>query len=384
MHSGRPSKRTRKLSSYMLTVSICGSCGIVQFKSGNWSAGLRNSSVYFLVNERCGSMVDVLYISEKDAQSSGLDMRETVEIAENVFRAHGEGKAIVPAKLSLELKEVSPYPTWGNAMSAYFEPWSVMGLKWIGANSDNPSKHQLPTLMGAIMINDPQTFAPIAILGAAWITAMRTAAATAVCAKYLAKKNSKTLCIIGAGFQGRHQLLALQEVLPLTEVRVHDTNPEAMNQFVEQIRGKSKAKLNLEKDASTAVKGADVVVIAITNETIFFKQEWIEKGMLICSLGETVMEYHALRAMDKIIVDHRRQTTHMGELKKWFENGLISERDVYAELGEIVAGKKPGRENDQERILAAPIGVASLDVATAFRVYIHAKQKGIGTVLSWI
>ena len=328
-------------------------------------------------------MVDVLYVSEKDAQSSGLDMREAIEIAENVFRAHGEGKAIVPAKISLELKGISPWITWGNAMPAYFEPWKIMGIKWIGANSDNP-KNQLPTLMGVIMLNDPQTFAPIAILGAAWITAMRTAAATAVCAKYLAKKDSKTLCIIGAGFQGRHQLLSLQEVLPLAEVRVHDTNPQAVNQFVEQMRGKSKAKLNPEKDAATAVKGADVVVIAITNETIFFKQDWIEKGTLICSLGETVMEYQALRAMDKIIVDHRQQTMHMGELKKWFEKGLISERDVYAELGEVVAGKKPGRENDQERILAAPIGVASLDVATAFRVYIHAKQKGIGTVLSWI
>jgi ornithine cyclodeaminase/alanine dehydrogenase-like protein (mu-crystallin family) len=329
-------------------------------------------------------MVEVLYISEKDAQSCGLNIREAVEIAENVFRAHGEGKAIVPAKLSLELKEVSPYATWGNAMPAYVEPWNVMGFKWIGSNSDNPSKHKLPTLMGAIMINDPRTFAPIAILGAAWITAMRTAAATAVCAKYLAKKSSKTLCIIGAGFQGRHQLLALQDVLPLTEVRVHDINPEAADQFVEQMRGISNARLIPEKEAVTSVKGADVVVIAITDETIFFKQDWIEKGMLICSLGETVMEYKALRAMDKIIVDHRQQTMHMGELKKWFEKGLLSEGDVSAELGEVVAGKKPGRENDQERILAAPIGVASLDVATALAVYNLAKQKGIGTVLNWI
>ena len=329
-------------------------------------------------------MVDILYLSEKDAQSSGLSIREAVDIAENVFRAHGEGKAIVPAKISLELKGVSPYTTWGNAMPAYFEPWNICGIKWIGANSDNPTKSQLPTLMGMIMLNDPETFAPIAILGAAWITAMRTAAASAVCAKYLAKKNSQTLCIIGAGFQGRHQLLALQEVLPLSEVRVHDANPRAMNQFIEQMRARSKASLKPEEEVEVAVKGSDIVVIAITNEAVFFKPDWIEKGMLICSLGETVMEYEALRKMDKIIVDHIEQTMHMGELKKWVEKGLISERDVYAELGEVVSRKKPARENDEERILAAPIGVASLDVATAFRVYNLAKQKGAGQVLNWI
>jgi ornithine cyclodeaminase/alanine dehydrogenase-like protein (mu-crystallin family) len=329
-------------------------------------------------------LVDILYVSESEAQSSGLDIREAIDIAEKVFRAHGEGKAIVPAKISLELSGVSPYATWGNAMPAYFEPWDICGIKWIGANSDNQTKSQLPTLMGMIMLNDPSTFAPIAILGGAWITAMRTAAVSAVCAKYLAKKDSKTLCIIGAGFQGRHQLLALQEVLPLSEVRIHDTNPRAMNQFVEQMRVKSRAPLKPEGHVEAAVKGSDVVVVAITNEVVFFKPDWIEKGMLVCSLGETMMEYKALRKIDKIIVDHMQQTMHMGELKKWVEKGLVSERDVYAELGEVVARKKLGRENDEERILAAPIGVASLDVATAFRVYNLAKQKGAGQVLNWI
>jgi len=329
-------------------------------------------------------MIDVLYISEREAESTGLTVREAVDIAEQVFRAQGEGKAIVPAKISLELAELSPYITWGNAMPAYFEPLDICGIKWIGANSNNPTKHQLPTLMGMIMLNNPETFAPIAILGAAWITAMRTAAASAVCAKYLARKDSEKLCIIGAGVQGRYQLLALQEVLQLSEVRVYDTNVEAQDQFVKNLSAKSKATLRSERDVAKAVTGSDVVVIAITYENIFFKADWVEKGVLICSLGETVMEYQALKKMDKIVVDHLEQTMHMGELKPWVDKGLISERDVYAELGEVVTGKKPGREKPEERILAVPIGVASLDVATAFRVYNLAKQKNLGQVLNWL
>jgi len=330
------------------------------------------------------SMIDVLYISEKEAESSGLDFRETIDIAEQVFRAHGEGKAIVPAKISLELAQASPYKTWGNAMPAYVEPWNICGIKWIGANSNNPTEHKLPTLMGAIMLNDPRTFAPIAIIGAGWITAMRTAAASAICAKYLARNDAERLCIIGAGFQGRHQLLALQQVFPLSEVRVHDVNVSALHRFVEDLSGKSKATLKPERDVEKAVKGSDIVVIAITNERVFFKPDWVEKGVLICSLGETVMEYEALRKMDKIVVDHLEQTMHMGELKTWVDKGLISQRDVYAELGQIVAGKKPGREKAEEKILAAPIGVASLDIATAFRVYNLAKQKNIGQVINWL
>lgn len=329
-------------------------------------------------------MLDVLYISEKEAESSGLEIKETIDIAEQVFRAHGEGKAVVPAKLSLELKGVSPYITWGNAMPAYVATWDICGMKWIGANSNNPLQHQLPTLMGVIMLNDPRTFAPIAILGAGWITAMRTAAASAICAKYLAKEDAEKLCIIGAGVQGRHQLLALQEVLPLVEVRVYDTNVQALTRFVETVRVRSGVTLKPETDVEKAVRGSDIVVIAVSDERVFLKAEWVEEGMLICSLGETVMEYEALRKMDKIVVDHLEQTMHMGELKLWVERGLVSKQDVYAELGEVVAGKKPGRENAAERILAAPIGVASLDIATALRVYNLAKQKSLGQVIRWL
>jgi len=329
-------------------------------------------------------MIDILYISEKDAESTGLDIRETIDIAERVFRAHADGEAIVPAKISLELTGVSPYPTWGNAMPAYVRPLNVCGLKWIGANWMNPTERHIPSHIGLIVLNDAETFAPIAILGGGWITAMRTGAASAICAKYLARKDSERLCIIGAGVQGRHQLLALQEVLPLSEVRVYDVNPEALNQYVEQMSGKSKATLIPEKDVEKAVRGSDVVVITITNETIFLKANWIEKGVTLCSLGESVMEYQAIKSMDKIVVDHLEQTMHMGELKTWVQKGLFSERDVYAELSEIVAGKKPGRESAEEKILAAPIGVASLDIATAARVYDLAKQKHIGRVLNWM
>ena len=323
-----------------------------------------------------------MYLSEKEVESTGLGVQEAIDIAERVFRAHGEGEAIVPAKISLELTGVSPYVTWGNAMPAYVRSLNVLGLKWIGANPTNPLKRRIPSHMGLIVLNDPETFAPIAILGGAWITAMRTGAASAICAKHLARKDSNRLCIIGAGVQGRHQLLALQEVLPLTEVVVNDVDPGTLKRFVEDMSVKSKAPLKPESDVKKAVEGSDVVVIAITNERLFFKADWIEKGVTLCSLGDGVMEYQAIKKMDKIVVDHLEQTMHMGELKTWVQKGLISQHDVYAELGEVVTGRKRGRETREERILAAPIGVASLDIATATRVYELAKQKRIGTLLN--
>ena len=329
-------------------------------------------------------MPNVLFISEKDAESTGLNIRQTIDIAEQVFRAHGEGEAIVPAKLLLSLNDVSPYITWGNAMPAYIRSLNVCGLKWMGGNSMNPTERHIPSHSGLIILNDAETFVPIAILGGAWITAMRTGAATAICAKYLARKDSNRLCIIGAGVQGRYQLLALQEVLRLSEVRVNDINPQTLNKFVEDMSGKSNASLIPETDVEKAVKGADVVVIVTTAEKVFFKANWVEEGVTLCSLGDGVMEYQAIKKMDKIVVDHLGQTMHMGELSTWVQRGLISERDVYAELGEIVAGRKLGRQTREDRILAAPIGLASLDMATAARVYELAKEKQIGTVLNLV
>jgi len=327
--------------------------------------------------------IEVLFLSESDCSSTGLSMKEAVRLIEEVFRAHGEGNVLVPAKISLNMELFGVFKTWGNAMPAYVPSRKVCGMKWIGGNFENSKKKQLPSLLGVVVLNDPETFAPLAILGGGWMTAMRTGAATAVAAKHLARKDSKTACIVGAGFQGRYQLLALNEVLNLDEVRITDINKDRMEKYVEEMSEKVSLRIRAEHNLARAVKGTDVIVLVTSAEDPLIKLNMIEEGCFICSLGETNLDFRVTKSMDKIVVDHLEQSMHMGELAKWVSQGLLSERDVYSELGDIVVGKKPGRESAQEKILAAPYGVASLDIAIANKIYNMAREKDLGTRLKW-
>lgn len=329
--------------------------------------------------------VEILYLSEKDVELTGLGVKETIEIIKKVFRAHGQGNAIVPAKITLDMSITGKYSSSGNAMPAYVGSLKIAGIKWVGTNWSNPQRHNLPSLFATIILTDPTTFASVAIIGGRWITAMRTGAVTAVATNYLARKNSEIVCILGAGYQGKHQLLALNEVLKIKEVRIADIIREAREKYAEEMSQKLGLIVKPAEDIKEAVKGADVIVAATTADKPLVKYEWIKKGCFICAIGSyQELDYRVTKSMNKIVVDHLKQTMHRGELSKWFAKGLLSERDVYAELGDIVAGKKPGRESDIENILCVPIGMGSEDVAAAYRVYQLAKEKGVGQKLRWL
>lgn len=330
-------------------------------------------------------MIELLYLAEKDVQFTDLTMRDTVEIVERVFEAHGQGDAIVPPKISLDMQITAKYNTWGNAMPAYVGPWNVSGIKWAGANWNNPEKHGLPSIFATIILTDPETFAPVAIIGGGWITAMRTGAATAVASKYLARQDSRVLCIVGAGYQAGFQLSALDEVLNLDEVRIADKREQARERFAEDMAKKLGLNVNPVATMEDAVKGADIVVTVTSADEPLVHYEWLKDGCFICAVGSyQELQFRIVKSVDKIVVDHLEQTMHRGELAKWVSKGLLSERDVYAELGDIVAGKKKGRESDTEKILCVPIGMGSEDLAVAKRIYDISLEKGIGTKLRWI
>lgn len=329
--------------------------------------------------------IEVLYLGEKDVELTGLTMKETVEIIEKVFKAHGEGDAIVPAKITLDLQTTGKYDTWGNAMPSYIGPWKMSGIKWAGANWNNPKKHGLPSIFATVILTDPETFAPVAIMGGGWITAMRTGAATAVAAKYLARKDSEILCVVGAGYQARYQLSALNEVVEPREVRITDINKEKREKCAKEMGEKLDLRIEPVAAVEDAVKGADIVVTVTSADEPLVRYEWINDGCFICAVGSyQELEFRVIKSVNKIIVDHLEQTMHRGELAKWVAKGLISETDVYAELGDIVAGKKKGRESDEEKILCVPIGMGSEDTATSYRIYQIAKERGLGQKLRWL
>jgi len=214
---------------------------------------------------------------------------------------------------------------------------------------------------------------------------MRTGAATAVAAKYLARQNAQTLCIIGAGYQSRFQLAALKEVLKLEDVRVTDLRKDAREAVAKEMSDKLSLQIKPVSTLEEGVKDADIIVTVTSADEPLVRYEWLKDGCFICAVGSyQELQFRIVKSVNKIVVDHLEQTMHRGELAKWVSKGLFSERDVYAELGDIVAGKKKGREFPGEKILCVPIGMGSEDIAISKRIYELSTEKSLGHKLRWL
>jgi len=327
-----------------------------------------------------------LLINQEQVKSL-LDMPTGLKIVERVYRSHGEGKVIMPTKITLDLGEGRPWPPYKgfmNAMPAYLGDVDVAGIKWAGGFQDN-YKIGVPYLSGMILLINPQNGAFIAVMDGIYITAVRTGAASAVCAKVLARRDASVLGIIGAGVQGRMHLRAFQQVFQLKEVRIFDINEKAVEAYREEMTAELGLNILPKKSYQDVVDGADIVCTVTIGDEPMVRQKWLKKGSLVISAGSyQELEPEVVLSADKIVVDHWGQASHRGELAKLVETGKLGEKDIHAEIGEILVGKKKGRERDDETILAVPIGLGSLDIGCAFEVYRKAKEKGVGTPFSFV
>ena len=316
-----------------------------------------------------------------------LDMPTVIEIVERVYRSHGEGKIIMPPKLTLDLGEGQPWPPYKayiNAMPAYLGYADIAGIQWGGSFMEN-SKIGLPSNTAMIFLINPKNGAFVAVMEGATITTLRTAAATAVCAKYLARKNSSVLGIIGAGVQGRMHLQALHHIFKFTEVRVIDVEESIAEKYSQEMRAELGLNILPKKSYKAVVEGADIVCTMTFADEPLVRKEWLKKGSLIVSVGSyQELESEVVLSSDKIVVDSWAQTSHRGELAKLVKAGRLGGKDIYAEMGEILIGKKKGRERDDENILAVPIGLGSHSIGCAFEVYQRAEEKKIGTSFSFV
>lgn len=305
-------------------------------------------------------------------------MKEAVEVAEAVFRGHGEGTVVMPPKINLKMGENGEWPHyWGssNSMPAYVDSLEAMGVKFASGYKKNPEKG-LPFILATIILCAKDTGYPIAVMDGTYITAVRTGAASAVAAKYLAKKNPKTLGIIGAGTQARMNIRALHEVFDFEEVKITDVNNAYALEFAVEMNKELGIYVKAVDSSRHAVEGSDIIVtVTVADEPLVMK-EWLDPGALVLSLGsyQELDENIPLKA-DKLVVDNWEQNTHRGELVKLINAGKLDRSMLYGELGEIVAGKKAGRENDREIICACLIGIGSLDIGTAKYVYDKLKDK---------
>ncbi len=324
--------------------------------------------------------VEVLLLSEEDVISTGLTMSQCMNLVEEVLKARANGQVLSPSKVFLDMRVISEHQCDADAMPAYVKYIDTCGVKWIGANWENRHKRGLPNVIGIVILNDPESFVPLAIMSANWLTAMRTGAATGLAVRELAKKGSKSLSIIGTGYEAKFQLMAINEVIKLDEVKVFDIDGDAMESFLRNANQMFHAEIIPCKSVKEAVEGTDLVVTVTSSRVpVLDEVTLLDTANLVCSLGTyNELGEKLMRWFNKIIVDTREQTKSEGALADLFAKGLISNGDIYAELGEILTKRKKGRTSDDEKILCVLTGLGCEDVVVANIVYKIAKEKGLG------
>lgn len=325
-------------------------------------------------------MFQTRLLSQQEVQQL-ITMKDVIEAVEKTFRGMGEGTVVNPTKVGLDLGETAsfpPYEGFMNAMPAYVGWQDIAGIKWAGGFLGERKKMGLPYITSLILLIDPKVGNFRAVMDGAHITNLRTGAQTAVALKYLYPKKHLRLGLYGAGMQGHTQTMAISELFDIEEVRVYDINPEASKKYVEDMKDTVKGDMVIAQTPEEASQ-ADVVVCVTQSKDKFVKNAWLKPGTILFPMGSyQECEDAFILEADRIIVDHVGQCLHRGALKELSEAGKITEKNIHATIGELVAGKKKGRDSDSERVLCIPIGTGAMDIAVAATVLERAEKKGIG------
>jgi ornithine cyclodeaminase/alanine dehydrogenase-like protein (mu-crystallin family) len=318
----------------------------------------------------------VLYLSQAEVASVNLPMADIIKALETAFREKGEGKTEMPPKPGI-------HPGGGDnfihAMPAYIPALKSAGVKWVSGFPEN-YKRSLPYITGLLILNDVETGLPLAVMDCVWITAMRTGAATALSARYLARAESSVVGILGCGVQGRTNLEALKVLFPVKKVLAYDVDAESARRYAREMESRFGVEGVAVETPRKAVSGCDIVVTAgpilkKPHQTI--QPGWLGEGAF-ASLVDFDSYWHpdAMKQASKFCTDDTGQLLHYRQL------GYFQDiPPIHADLGELVAGKKTGRQRADERTLAANLGLAIDDMAVAPILYRRALEKGIGTRL---
>lgn len=317
----------------------------------------------------------VLYLSRQDVAAVGLSMREIIEALDRMFREKGEGKVEMPPKPGIHTRP----DAFIHAMPAYIPSLEAAGMKWVSGYPENQGKG-LPYISGLLILNDPDTGVPICVMDCTWVTAMRTGAATAVAAKYLARADSSTVGIVACGMQGRGNLEALACLFEIERVKAYDIYPEIADRYAAEMGERLGVEIEPVRALKEAVAGLDLVVSSgpiLKRPQPAIEAGWLSEGAFACPLDfDSYFQGGAFRDVDKLATDDLEQ------LSFYREEGYFGDTpEPYADLGEIAAGKKPGRESDAERTIAINLGLGLEDMATAITVYRRAVERGVGTEL---
>jgi alanine dehydrogenase len=310
-----------------------------------------------------------------------LTPAEYVSCVEQAYRMHGEGRFYMDPKGHIVLDK---YPGEWEAMPSYIEEPEAAACKWVSIREQNREKFDLPTVFSILIYTHPETGFPLAICDGSYHTVMRTGASAAVSAKWMARKDSKILAIVGAGHMAEGTLETCDTVFEWDEVRVWSRSESTLASFRENMEPKIAGRYPLvtSSDLEAVVRGADVVVTVTPAREPLIEDAWITEGMHIAAVGADKAGDQELdpRIVQRarIFVDDIRQCRTDGEINVPLSEGLITEDDIAGEIGEVVTGRKPGREDDRQITLFDSTGIALQDSATVPLEYERAVAAGVG------
>lgn len=306
-----------------------------------------------------------------------VDLDDALRVVEEVLRGQARGRVAMPAKVTMNLAEFG-LQAWNTAMPAYVESLAAAGVKWVGGFAENRARHGLPFLISLILVQDPSTGYPLAVMEGVHITNLRTAALNALIVQLYGRPDSRRLGMVGAGVQARFAVTAIMRVVPLTEVRVHDIDPTASARFARDVEAEHEIGVTVCDGPEDAVAGADIVITATPSTTPLVRRAWLAPGVTAISVGSQGQEFddETVLGVDKLICDSWEQCSHLGELRELAEAGRLTRADVYAEIGDTVAGLRGGRERTDEDILVVPIGLGALDIALGRLAYDRIAASG--------
>jgi alanine dehydrogenase len=312
-----------------------------------------------------------------------LTMKDTMEAVEDGFRHFSLGETIMPARPVIQLAKQDGVVF---VMPCYIPPMNALTTKVLTIYPGNPRKYDLPSTMGLIIVNDPETGKPVSLMDGAFITAMRTGAVSGIATKYLSRSDSSTIAIIGAGYQARTQLIAINEVRQLRQIKVYDEIREFSRRYAKEMSLRLGVDAIVVDGSKDAVRDSDIIVTCSNSKEPVFDGNLINNGSHINAIGAHRRDARELDTTiikrSKVVVDSREAClSEAGDIIIPIQEGAVTENHIHAELGEIILGRRPSRISKNEITLFKSVGLAIQDTATASRAYVRATQKQAGKIV---
>ncbi|GAB6934048.1 ornithine cyclodeaminase family protein [Calditerricola satsumensis] len=326
----------------------------------------------------------MLIITEREIRQL-YSMKRCLEDVERAFRYHREGNTVTPVRTALPVGAVDAHVL---NMPSYVGAVRQAGVKVVSVFPHNPEQGR-PAIQGVVLLTDGETGDPVALLDAAYLTMLRTGAASGIATKYMARHDARTCAVLGCGAQAIGQIQAVLEVRPIERILLYNRTRERAEALRETLRGQWEGDVVVVDRADDAVAQADIVICSTRATAPLFDGTRLKPGTHINAIGSYLphmqeIDVATLHASHKIVVDTREGVlSEAGDFLVPMRQGKWSPDRIYAELAEIVAREKPGRESDEEITLFKSVGVAFLDVVVAHGVYRLALEQKVGTRIAW-